>query len=400
MSRRAKPMLVAGLMSGTSADGIDVAVVQIAGRPPRLDARLLAFGAFPYPWPVRDAVLRVARGGPTTTGEISHLNVLLGELFATALLALCRRKRIPPRRIALLGSHGQTVFHQGRRARFLSAAKLASTLQIGDPSVIAQRTGIPTVGDFRLADMAAGGQGAPLVPFVDYLLYRHRRRGRVALNIGGIANVTVIPPAAEPEDVLAFDTGPGNMILDALTQRLTRGRRPFDRDARMAAAGRLEPALLAILLREPYFRQRPPKSCGHEQFGAAFAEQILVWGKTHRTPASNLLYTAAQFTAATIVGALRRYVLPRTRIAQIIVSGGGARNPLIMKLLREGLDRLSGGRRIEIMPSSRIGVSVDAKEAFAFAILAYETWHGRAANLPAATGANRPVILGKICRAG
>jgi anhydro-N-acetylmuramic acid kinase len=382
-------------MSGTSADGIDAALVRISGRPPVLTARLQAFATVPYPRTVREAVLRIAGGGATTAEEISQLNVLLGELFADALLQLCKRNRISPRRVRLIGSHGQTLFHQGAPAQFLNARRLASTLQLGDPSVIAQRTGIATVGDFRLADMAAAGQGAPLVPFVDYLLYRHPRLGRVALNIGGIANVTAIPPAARPEQVLAFDTGPGNMVLDALVRHFSRGRQQFDRDARLASAGSPCPALLEKLLAHPYFKQRPPKTCGREQFGREFTQRILTWGRRHRVACADLLCTAAALTARTILDALRRYVLPRSPIHQLIVSGGGAQNPLLLEMLRAGLQRFRPAATLQT--SAQFGIPRDAKEAFSFAILAYETWHGRAANLPSATGAKRPVILGKIC---
>src|SRR5712692_1852984 len=234
MSRpRPRGTLALGLMSGTSADGIDVALVRISGRV----AKLEDFAAFPFPPRVRGAILRLGGGRATTTGEISQLNFRLGEIFADAALAACRKFRVRPSQISLIGSHGQTVFHQGMPASFCRRA-VASTLQIGDPSVIAGRTGITTVGDFRPADMAAGGQGAPLVPFVDYWLYRHPRIGRVALNIGGIANVTVIPAGAQLEDVFAFDTGPGNMVIDALVRHFTRGRNAYDRNAELAAKGR------------------------------------------------------------------------------------------------------------------------------------------------------------------
>src|ERR1035437_1801987 len=226
--------LALGIMSGTSADGIDVALMRISGRA----ASLENFAAFPFPARIRETILRLGEGRTTTAAELSQLNFLLGEAFADAALAACRKFRIRPSQIALIGSHGQTVFHQGTPARFCGR-RVASTLQIGEPSVIAARTGITTVGDFRPADMAAGGQGAPLVPFVDYLLYRHRRIGRAALNIGGIANVTVIPAEAEIENVFAFDTGSGNMVIDALVRHFTGGRKAFDRNAEMAGRGEL-----------------------------------------------------------------------------------------------------------------------------------------------------------------
>src|ERR1700674_967180 len=224
-------MRVLGMMSGTSADGIDVALVRLSGAAPAISAKLEGHHHVPFPAGVREAILRLANGAATTTGEISELNFVLGEEFARAAIAACKRWRVPLRTIDLIGSHGQTIFHQGAASQGARGSRVASTLQIGEPSVIAERTGITTIGDFRPADMAAGGQGAPLVPFVHYLLYRHSKRGRVALNIGGIANVTVIPAAARPLDVFAFDTGPGNMIVDALVEHFTRGRRHYDKDA-------------------------------------------------------------------------------------------------------------------------------------------------------------------------
>jgi anhydro-N-acetylmuramic acid kinase len=272
-------MRVLGLMSGTSADGIDVALVRITGRGWRTKAHLDGFCTIPYPGAVRRAVLRVAEQEPLRAGEISRLNALLGELFAEAVARAARRLRISLRRVDLIGSHGQTVFHGPQPEQF-AGRRVASTLQLGEPAVIAERTGIPVVANFRPRDLAAGGQGAPLVPFVDYLLYRHSRRGRVALNLGGIANVTVIPPCAKPKQVMAFDTGPGNMVIDAVVEHVTSrlrsgqagGRWQFDRNGALAARGRpLEP-VLGRLLRHPYFSRRPPKSTGREEFGCAFVE--------------------------------------------------------------------------------------------------------------------------------
>jgi anhydro-N-acetylmuramic acid kinase len=391
-------MLVMGLMSGTSADGIDVALARISGRPPQLKAKLVGFHFVPYSPQVRAAILRVANVESTTTGEISQLDFRIGQLFATAALAACRKLRVSPRRISLIGSHGQTVFHQGAPGDFLGA-RVASTLQIGEPAVIAERTGIAVIADFRPADVAAGGQGAPLVPFVDYLLYRHARLGRVALNIGGIANVTVIPRAARPEQVFAFDTGPGNMLMDALARHFSRGRESCDRSARLARSGLLLPGLLADLLRDSYFARRPPKSCGREQYGDAYLRRVLAWGRENKARPEDLLHTATVLTAVSIVDALQRYVLPRARVDQLVVSGGGAHNPLLMAQLEAGLRagaRHSG--KIAILPSVALGVPEDAKEAFAFAVLAYESFHGRPANLPSATGARHPAILGKLCR--
>jgi anhydro-N-acetylmuramic acid kinase len=388
--QRTRALRVLGLMSGTSADGIDVALARISGAPPRLAVALENFVTLPFPAAVRAVILRLANGGPTTTGEISQLNVLLGRLFARAALEACRRFRVLPRRVALIGSHGQTVYHQGEAGRFLSHERVASTLQIGEPALIAAKTGISTVADFRPADMAAGGQGAPLVPFVDYLLYRDARQGRVALNIGGVANVTVIPRAARPDLVFAFDTGPGNMVIDALIRHFTRGRKTYDRDARVALKGRLLPRLLDELLADPYLRRRPPKTAGREQYGEAYVRRLLAWGRKRQARAEDLLRTATLLTALSIVDAFHRWILPRVKAREVIVSGGGAHNPLMMAQLQAALPG------IEFRSSGEFGVPEDAKEAFAFAILAYETYHRRQANLPGATGARRPAILGKI----
>jgi anhydro-N-acetylmuramic acid kinase len=385
-------MRVLGMMSGTSADGIDVALAHISGRPPRLSASLVAHHHVGFPARLRESILRVANGGATSTAEISRMNFLLGEEFARAAIAACKKWRVPIAQIDLIGSHGQTIFHQGQPARRNGARRIASTLQIGEPSIIAARTGVTTIADFRPADIAAGGHGAPLVPFVDFLLYRDPKRGRVALNIGGIANVTVIPAAARPANVLAFDTGPGNMILDALVEWLTHGRARFDRDAKIALSGETIPRLLEKLLRDPYLRRKPPKTAGREEFGGAYAEKLIAHAKLHHLKPRDVIRTATIFTSLSIAEAFRRFILPRARIHQLIVAGGGARNPLILAQLAAALPG------IEIVTSAESGVPVEAKEAFAFAVLAYEAFHNRANNLPAATGAKHAVVMGKLVR--
>jgi anhydro-N-acetylmuramic acid kinase len=387
-------MRVIGMMSGTSADGIDAALVRIEGAPPKIATRFEAHHHVGFPAAVRNAILRIANGAPTTTEEISQLNFLLGEEFAHAAIAACKKWRVPLSSIDLIGSHGQTIYHQGAPTRFLGARRVASTLQIGEPSVIAARAGVLVIADFRPADMAVGGQGAPLVPFVDYLLYRDERRGRVALNIGGIANATIIPARARPRDVLAFDTGPGNMIVDGLVERATRGRSAFDRDARIAMRGQTLSALLDRMMRDPYLRKKPPKTAGREQFGQAYVRQIVAWGEKSRARMEDLIRTATVFTSLSIADALCRFVPRRVRIDELIVAGGGAKNPLMMA----GLAALLPG--VEIVPASELGLPAEAKEAFAFAVLAYEAYHGRANNLLSATGAKRPIAMGKLCRAG
>jgi anhydro-N-acetylmuramic acid kinase len=383
-------MRVMGMMSGTSADGIDVALVRVSGAPLSISASLDRHYHVSFPVRVREDILRLSNGTTTTTEEVSRLNFVLGEEFARAALRACRQWRVPLGKIDLIGSHGQTVFHQGMASQNRGTRRVASTLQIGEPSIIAERTGITTIADFRPADMAAGGQGAPLVPFVDYLLYRHAKLGRVALNIGGIANVTVIPACARVQDVFAFDTGPGNMIVDALVESFTHGRQHYDRDARMAIGGKMIPALLDKMMREPYLRKRPPKTAGREQFGRACTEAILAWGRRHRARPEDIVRTATLFTSLSIADAFRGFISPRARVDQLIVAGGGARNPLIFAQLAAAMPG------IEMIPADRFGVRAEAKEAFAFAVLAYAAYHGCTNNLPSATGARHAAVLGKL----
>ena len=384
-----KPLLVLGLMSGTSADGIDVALARISGAPPHLNAKLLGHTSFNFPPAPRKEILRVAEQQPISAGELSQLHFRLGHIYAEAVLAACKRFKIAPGRIDLIGNHGQTIFHQGVASKYFGAPTV-STLQIGEGSVIAARTGITTVSDFRPADMALGGQGAPLVPYVDYLLYRHPKLGRVSLNLGGIANITVIPANAKPSQVFAFDTGPANILIDALVQHFTHGRQRFDEDARLAQSGRSIPSFLNELMKDPYLKLAPPKSTGREYYGRAYVEKIIRLGRKHHAKPADLIRAATIFTALSIVDALHRFVLRKNKIGQLIFSGGGANNPLILAQLSAALPDM------EMLSSSNFSVPTEAKEAFAFAVLAYETFHQRPANLPSATGARGPAILGKI----
>jgi anhydro-N-acetylmuramic acid kinase len=362
-------------MSGTSLDGIDVAIVDIHGR----KNEPIAFHSSPYPKAVREALLSVSNN-ITHTATISRLNFVLGALYADAIHEACRRKRVPMESIELCGLHGQTIFHEGQPVEYLGM-RVASTLQIGEAAVVAEQTGIPTISNFRERDIAAGGRGAPLVPYVDYLLFRHRRIGRIALNIGGIANITVIPASARPEQVIAFDTGPGNMIIDALVVHKTEGRQRYDRDGRIARSGKIHARMLEAMLSDPYFALVPPKSAGREQFGHEFSSGLIATG----IPIDELIATATEFTARSIANAVQSF----DKIAELIASGGGIHNRQIMRRLRELLPNLA------IVTTASHGVDPDAKEAIAFAILAHEFVKGRAANIPSATGARRAVILGK-----
>jgi anhydro-N-acetylmuramic acid kinase len=362
-------MLVAGVMSGTSLDGIDVAIVDIQGK----RIRPVAFASTPYPKAVREALLGVSNA-MTHTAAIARLHFLLGELYADAVKKTSRRHKP-----ALIGMHGQTIFHEGSAVEYLGR-RVASTLQIGEAAVVAERTGIRTVSNFRERDIAAGGQGAPLVPYVDYLLFRHARRGRVALNIGGIANITVLPAGAKPEDVIAFDTGPGNMVIDALVAHYTGGRQRYDRNGSVARRGSAHEKLLAAMLSDPYLDRKPPKTTGREQFGQQFVSGLLATG----IPLPDLIATATEFTARSIASAI-----PRAKPHDIVVSGGGVHNRQIMRRLSELLPG------IDVVSSADFGIDPDAKEAIAFAVLAYELVRGRPGNLPRATGARRAVMLGK-----
>ena len=385
-------MIVAGVMSGTSADGINVALVRIADAgarwagahlAPRM--RLIGHAEFSYPANVRRAVLAAMNARSASVADLARLNFLLGELYADAVLATQKQFHA---KVALVGCHGQTLYHQGSAAPYLGR-RVAVTWQTGEGAVVAARVGVPCVSDFRPADMAAGGKGAPLVPFLDYLLYGDARVGRIAQNIGGIANLTAIPAGASPRQVIAFDTGPGNMVIDALMERLFRKR--YDRDGKVAAAGTVQEAVIAELMQLKFFREKPPKTAGREEFGREFVAKFArLCGRTRK---ENVVATATALTARSIADAVRRFVLKRRgSFGEMVVSGGGAKNPILMGMLANEL-QTSG---VALRSSDEFGVPTEAKEAVAFALLAYETWHRRPSNVPSATGARRAAVLGKV----
>ncbi len=375
-------------MSGTSLDGIDVAIIDITGSGFKAKINVLASHSVPYPKKVREALLGMSNTA-AQTGDISRLNFLLGELYAEAVEETAERGEIPVESIKLIGCHGQTIFHEGQGAQYLGK-KVASTMQIGESSVISERLGINVISNFRERDIAAGGKGAPLVPYLDYMLLRHRGRGRVALNIGGIANLSAIPPNTNAERLIAFDTGPGNMVIDQLVSRITLGRQTFDRDGGFASRGQVDPKLLAKLLRDKYFRAKPPKTAGREQFGAEFVSKLL----DTELSTEDLIATATALTAESIALGIRNFVIPEMRVDEVFVSGGGAHNPTLLAMLRKAMGTTP------VMMSSEVGLDVDAKEAVAFAVMAYETAHSRPSNVPKATGAKRPVVLGKLTQNG
>jgi anhydro-N-acetylmuramic acid kinase len=383
-----RPTLAIGLMSGTSADGIDAALVEI-GLGPAPTLRLLAFCSASYPGDVRAELFALFRQEPGAVARLCRLNFVIGELFAAAALAVAREGGVPIEEVAFIASHGQTVWHQPE-ALPLGGHVTRATLQIGEPCVIAERTGVRVVADFRPRDMAAGGEGAPLAPYMDALLFRSPHATRAVQNLGGIGNVTFLPAGAGTEGVIAFDTGPANMAIDAAAARVTGGAQTQDTDGRLARAGRVNEALLAELLADPFLQQPPPKSTGRERYGEAFVNAL--WERGHRGP--DLVATLTAFTAASIVEAYARFLLPRGPIDEVILGGGGVHNPTLLGELRRRLAPAT------ISTHADHGIPDDAKEAIAFALLGHATLHGRPANLPSATGASRPVVLGKIVPGG
>jgi anhydro-N-acetylmuramic acid kinase len=379
--------LVIGLMSGTSLDGVDAALVEITGSGESTRMQVKHFVSVPFANDVQAELLRVASQTPVPAQVISHLNFLLATLYTEAIAQLCQEAGIELNQVDLIGSHGQTIFHQSEPTPFCGRM-LASTLQIGEGSLLAGNTGITTISDFRPRDMAAGGKGAPLIPYVDYLLFRNEQLGRVLLNVGGIANITSLPAAAGMEQVRAFDTGPGNMVIDALVRRFTNEAKTYDANGSIAAGGQVIVPLLEKLLAHPFFSANPPKTAGREQFGEAFVRQMLEHSKTARF--EDLVCTATELTARSVASAVTTFVLPATRVQQLIVSGGGARNAFLMQRLQAAVTG------IKVVTSDDLGVPAAAKEAIGFAILANETLHLRAGNVPAATGARYPAVLGKV----
>ena len=378
-----KKMRVAGLMSGTSADGVDVAIVDMNGH----DVDLVAFDTFAYPARLRKTIFKLFQEDLSRLHDICHYNFVLGEVFAESVIKLCKAAKIPLNSIDLIGSHGQTIYHNPKGRRY-GKNLLRSTLQIGEPSIIAQRTGITTVADFRPRDMAAQGQGAPLVPFADYFLFRDKKRCRAVQNIGGIANVTYLPANCRLQEVIAFDTGPGNMIIDHLMWLISAGKHKYDRAGKIARQGKVIETLLKEMLSHPFFRRHPPKTTGREEFGRQYCDAFYKKVLKVKMPAKDILATATALTAESIARAYRCF-LPSIP-DEVILCGGGSHNRTLVKMLQDRLVETT------IRFSNEFGISADAKEAVSFAILAYTTIKGQANNVPSATGAGQPVILGKI----
>jgi len=388
-SAKKQTMVVAGVMSGTSADGIDVALVKITATNGNPKIKLLAHHAVSYSAALRRAVLAAMDTKQTSTAELARLNWRLGLAYAEAVRAAVEKHRV---KIDLIGCHGQTVYHQAKAAAY-AGRRVACTWQLGEPALIAAELRVPVVSNFRPADMAGGGQGAPLVPLLDYVLFADEKRMRVLQNIGGIGNLTAIPANSTAEGLIAFDTGPGNMVIDALMERFF--QKKYDRDGRVAASGRVLEEVVKEVLRGSYFSHRPPKSAGREQFGTAFAANFASNCEKAGGGPEDTVATATALTMESIAMAYERFVKPLNKgnVLDYIVSGGGARNTTLMKMLRERLEPMG----CKVVVSDAMGVPSQAKEAVAFALLAWQTWHRLPGSVPAATGAKRAVVLGEIC---
>lgn len=441
--RQKNPKKVIGLMSGTSADGIDACLAEVFGNGINTKINIIACDTYPYDRKTRTAILETCSPETGTVDKVCQLNFYLGKLFADAAKSIANKAHIPLTEIDLIGSHGQTIYHlpnpalrqdsdglfahppqsswvsssgEGKemknsyrekgmenketfsqkqslkdRDRSFHIQCLRSTLQIGEPSVIVHETGITTVADFRPADMAAGGQGAPLIPYADFILFRDKEKGRTLQNIGGIANVTFLPSDCSIHDVIAFDTGPGNMIIDRITEIITHNVHHFDENGNLAAQGEMDNHLLASLLTHPYLSKIPPKTTGREEFGRSFADNLYKEALSSGVKDIDILTTVTAFTAQTIADSYKKWILPRYHLSEVILSGGGSRNSTVIKFLSHYLPS-----SVKIHTIDTYGIASNAKEALTFAILANETISGNPNNVMSATGAGEAVIMGKI----
>jgi anhydro-N-acetylmuramic acid kinase len=376
-------------MSGTSHDGVSAAVVELDDRA-RSRASVVAFRTFTYPEKLRARLLQLASTQNVGAPAVSTLNFELGKAFGNAALKIARIANVAMSRVAFIGSHGHTIFHLPPRTA--SRGQTPSTMQIGESAIIAAMTGVPVVAGFRPMDIAMGGEGAPLAPLAHLWMFGDRKLGRVIQNIGGIGNATYLRPGANLDDatLIAFDTGPGGMLIDALAVKLSNGRMKMDRGGKMAAQGQVNDGLLSELMRNPYFRRRPPKSTGREEFGARLLQQIDRRAASMRVAGDDLVATVTALTARSIADAVRRFIMPLGRVDQLIATGGGARNPTLMKMLRNNLPEVA------VLTADAVGVDGDSLESVAFAILAFEMLRGRQGNIPSVTGARTPAVLGKL----
>ncbi len=376
-----------GLMSGTSMDGIDCSLVRIENSGFETKIDLLCFLTIPFPESVKERLLKMSQAEKWSVDEICKANYAVSELYSDSIFRVCQASKIDIKQIDLIGSHGQTIRHLPTPQDYFDK-NVRSTLQIGEPAVIASRTRVVTVSNFRAADMAVGGEGAPLVPYFDYLMFNSKKENCVILNIGGIANITVIPKCSSIDEIVAFDTGPGNMVINALMQKLF--DKDFDDAGKHAANGSISKDLLQLLLDHPYFQKGLPKSSGREEFGQTFVDEILKINEELNLKSNDLIATVTELTAASIAKGVALTRLRLRDVDQLIVSGGGVHNKTLMQQLKRKFNQA------QILMSDQFGIPADAKEAICFAVLANETICGNPANIPTVTGARRKQILGSI----
>ena len=384
--REKNPKIVVGIMSGTSADGVDVAVVEVLNAGRQTKVKTIGWKTFPFDEGLKKLILKNSQPETSKVDEICRLNFLLAQIYADSIFKTLDELGISVSDVDLIGSHGQTIQHLPGEVE-ISGYKVKGTLQIGDPGVIAKLTGIPTVGNFRVGDMALCGEGAPLVPYFDYIIFTSDSLNRLVLNIGGIANFTVLKKGCDVEDVIAFDTGPGNMVIDALVKIFF--NQDYDEDGKIAQSGKVSEDLLGKMMEHPFITKKPPKSTGREEFGSAFVNQILKWGKELSLPAEDIVATATEFTVYAIFENYKTFIKPYTQIDEIIVSGGGAKNKFMIKSLEKYF-------QVPVRLTDEFGISSEAKEAICFAVFANEAVAGNPVNITSVTGANKRTILGGI----
>lgn len=378
--------VVIGLMSGTSVDGIDAVLVEIEGSGTETKLKQIAFRTNPFPSGFKEFVLKNSRSGSSDVADIARLNFLVAQLYADAVKDLCESCGVRRAQVDMIGSHGQTIHHLPEEEGMFGK-KVRATLQIGDPSVLAKLTGIVTVGDFRVGDVALGGQGAPLVPYFDYIMFRSEEKSRALLNIGGIANITYLPKACKADDVLAFDTGPGNMLIDQLVNRLF--GKDFDEDGAIGSSGKVQGDIMDALMTDEFVRKQPPKSTGRERYSEAFLSSLIQ--RYPERQKEDLVATVSEFTATSVYANYLLFLKTKGEIEELFVSGGGVHNAFVLESLRSHFPG------VDVKAAESVGISSDAKEAVCFAVLANELISGNPSNLPSVTGASRPTLLGKIC---
>ncbi|MGC8948416.1 MAG: anhydro-N-acetylmuramic acid kinase AnmK [Thermoprotei archaeon] len=385
--RKKEKRTVIGLMSGTSADGIDAILVELNGSGLETKFKIINFLVEKYPDEIRNYIFKTFEKGKVS--DVSILNFVLGELFANACINLIKSSGLNMNDVDLIGSHGQTIFHMPIPIN-VGDMRIKSTLQIGEPAVIAERTNLPVVADFRVRDVAAGGHGAPIVSYVDYILFRDKTKTRLIQNIGGIANVTVVPKDATLDNVYGFDTGPGNMMIDAAVKILTKGKLTYDKNGNLAFSGRVQEKLLRQLMKHPYILTLPPKTTGREMFGENYTRRLIIkWLHNGYTP-EDIITTLTEFTVQSIIENYKHFIFPKHNVSEVILGGGGAYNKYIVSRLKEEL------KHIKISLHEDYGIQSKLKEALAISILANETLNGNTNNIPNVTGATRPVVMGKI----